>query len=126
MAKRKKLKQGNWKSLDEKRFFWNIDWPEDFDDCWIWPQNTKSGYGMFGVGGRKVYAHRYAYQIMNGPIPPGMFVCHKCDNPPCVNPDHLFVGTPKDNVMDMYAKGRSIFQKARAAGITLSRKGRAK
>ena len=56
---------------------------------------------------RKMKAHRAAYQVFVGDIPEGMFVCHKCDNPRCCNPEHLFPGTPRDNVQDMLAKGRS-------------------
>ena len=74
----------------------------------------KKGYGIFVIGSRKdatrshKLAHRVAYFIAYGPIPDGMFVCHKCDNPSCCNPDHLFLGTPKDNMMDMLNKGRNV------------------
>lgn len=60
------------------------------------------------MAGRQVYAHRYAWVLANGPIAPGLVVCHTCDNPPCINVDHLFIGTQADNVRDMYAKGRGV------------------
>lgn len=66
----------------------------------------KWGYAHVGVGGKRVQAHRYAYERFNGPIPKGMLVCHSCDNPPCVNPKHLFLGTDMQNTQDMIRKGR--------------------
>lgn len=63
-------------------------------------------YGRFTTGGKKILAHRYAYMISRGPIPRGFLVCHSCDTPRCVNPDHLFIGTQRDNVMDAARKGR--------------------
>ena len=78
------------------------------DDCWTWTAScNKWGYGQFRLNGRCVLAHRAAYVFEHGPIPDGLFVMHLCDNPPCVNPAHLTLGTHTDNMADMKAKGRS-------------------
>lgn len=75
--------------------------------CWEWQNSTHEfGYGMVYDGTKAVLAHRLAYTLFVGPIPDGMCVCHKCDNPPCCNPDHLFLGTKADNQSDMARKGR--------------------
>ena len=78
-------------------------------DCWEWQrQRNRSGYGMFRNPslGRSILAHRFSWELANGPILDGLFVCHSCDNPPCVNPAHLFLGTALDNNRDMRRKGR--------------------
>lgn len=79
-------------------------------DCWEWQASRSThGYGFFGRDGKVLYAHRVSYEITNGLIPKGpkrLHVCHHCDNPPCVRPDHLFLGTASDNLNDAYRKGR--------------------
>lgn len=78
-------------------------------ECWTWMAATAGplGYGVIGITReRMVYAHRLSWEMANGPIPAGMYVLHHCDNPKCVRPEHLFLGTIKDNVADMDAKGR--------------------
>jgi len=83
------------------------------DGCWLWTAalNKNNGYGVIGLGGRghanTKAAHRVSYKLHIGPIPEKLYVLHKCDNPPCVNPDHLFLGTQLDNMDDMIAKGRN-------------------
>ena len=75
--------------------------------CWEWQgAKVRGGYGFFWDGKRNGVAHRYSYELAYGPIPSGKIVCHHCDNPPCVRPDHLFCGTHSDNENDKYAKGR--------------------
>lgn len=100
----------------EDRFWSKVDKSGGPDACWPWMGALHTDdfpYGRFRANtsndsdGRTVYAHRFAVEMTRGAIPEGMFACHHCDNPPCCNPSHLFIGTPDDNVQDMVRKGRS-------------------
>lgn len=91
------------------RRFWNkVDMP---DVCWEWQASRINDrgiktYGRISINGKIVSAHRFVYQQFYGLIPKGMFICHTCDNPRCVNPKHLFLGSPMDNVQDKIKKKR--------------------
>jgi len=95
----------------EERFWKKVNVRGD-DECWIWVgHRDQKGYGRIrtdphSVGRGHIHAHRAAWELTNGPIPDGFCVCHHCDNPPCVNPKHLFLGTKKDNTQDSIAKDR--------------------
>lgn len=86
--------------------------PEPMSGCWLWigavhKNQVGATYGLSFYQNRKVRAHRLSYESFNGPIPPGLYACHRCDVSLCVNPDHLFAGTHQDNVDDRERKGRN-------------------
>lgn len=87
--------------------------------CWIWTLGCfSSGYGRFTFDKKTYRAHRIAYFLTNGNIPDGYLICHKCDNPKCVNPSHLFAGTSKENTRDMIEKCRLNRSRGDSKGIT--------
>jgi len=78
------------------------------DGCWLWTGGkTKAGYGMTHINGKQYISSRASYIIHKGEIPEGLWICHHCDNPSCVNPDHIYAGSPKQNFTDMSIRERS-------------------
>jgi hypothetical protein len=89
------------------------DWyiPEPTSGCWLWEGYVnKDGYGTVTRQGQIYMAHRYSWIVNRGEIPPGLYLLHRCDTPPCINPDHLYLGTAADNAADMKRRGRQLDQ----------------
>lgn len=112
------MRRGNIAVPHLVRFLEYMGTPDPKTGCWLWKgQINSAGYGVLWMGKEHkpvfVGAHRYSYEHFVGPIPDGMFVCHSCDNPPCMNPAHLWLGTAAENVQDKMDKGRQY----RAASI---------
>ncbi len=105
MKRHLKLRASLWDRFHDKVF------PDPNCGCWLWSGGrNENGYGIIGLGRRSQgvgKTHRVAWELYNGPIPDGMCVLHKCDNPPCCNPAHLRLGTLKDNARDTVSKGRN-------------------
>ncbi len=95
-----------WLPTDPR--LWNfVDKSAGPKACWPYTGCLHKGYGWAKRQGKRVFAHRLAWECTNGPIPDGLFCLHRCDNPPCCNPAHLFLGTQADNNRDRHSKGRS-------------------
>lgn len=114
-----------WKRIEE-RFWANVD-RDGPNECWLWMGACRpTGYGLFRWNQRHDGAHRASWEMANSrPVPNGLYVLHHCDNPRCVNPEHLFIGSHTDNMRDMLAKGRGrwaghVIQPRRALKVSVA------
>jgi hypothetical protein len=92
--------------LNRSDYFESLIFKNPENDCWEWRGEIKGGYGTFNIKRKPKLVHRIMYERYKGKIPPKINVCHSCDNPSCVNPDHLWLGSQMENVTDMMQKGR--------------------
>lgn len=100
-------KFGSKQGMTPRQRFWEKVNKVDDNECWEWTAYTNAcGYGAMELSRKSVLAHRVSWVIHRGPIPDKMCILHSCDNPACVNPSHLFMGTRSDNMLDMWEKGR--------------------
>jgi hypothetical protein len=105
-----------------QRFWEKVD--RTGNGCWLWlASRNAAGYGVFNLGTGKgnALAHRLTYELTFGPFDPGLHVCHRCDNPPCCNPAHLFLGTDRDNMRDAASKGRMVIPHPQGTAHTLAK-----
>ncbi len=97
-----------WRGMTPEERFWKATPIGTREACWEWQgHRVRDEYGSLKLDGKAIRVHRYSWILHNGQIPDGLFVLHRCDNPPCVNPDHLFLGTQSDNMLDMSLKQRN-------------------
>lgn len=97
-------RSGGLSRLTPVERFW--EHVEKTPHCWLWLRRSIDQYGSFFANGVRTRPHRFSWELHNGPIPDGLFVCHRCDRPRCVRPDHLFVATNAENTADKIRKGR--------------------
>lgn len=111
-VKRPKIVVEKPRKPTREEVFWSLFDKTAPNGCWVWQgYRHPNGYGIFGLSGDRDYIHRLAWKLTHGPIPDGLHVCHHCDTPICGNPEHLFLGTPADNMHDRDAKGRGYFSR---------------
>ena len=99
--------------------FWSYVDKKGEDECWEWKGNKRGGYGRFRINSKLYTASRVSYLIKNGNFPIN-FACHKCDNPSCVNYNHIWDGNNDENMKDMFAKGRRVYEKGKISNAKLT------